>query len=389
MKKSCESIWDIISILIDKLRSIRYRGWRERLINGNDICYANEDNDYSYRIGSVERVSITGDHYECVGGNVNWLKIFTGDFDLKAPVYTLHNKAYLIGVNAVVVSRHNNILLESTLNSKGYLNKTGDAKYLMNVSKFETQENYDIAISLVNILSRSYFHWLIEVMPLLQSYFEYVKRHDVSPKIIINSNPANYQLEYLKLIGISTENIIIWDCKKAIVKTLIVPSLRFERLQVDEFWAWHLYSKKALNWVSSSLTFPRNDNPRYDKIYLSRKDSRIVVNDQYFQRRIEEYGFKTVYLEDYCVLDQIQLFREVKIIISVHGAALANLIFGEGIRVIELFPDARDSFLTYHFFQISSYFNHHHTLFFCETVNENHDIVVDCEKVCDILEGYG
>lgn len=85
--------------------------------------------------------------------------------------------------------------------------------------------------------------------------------------------------------------------------------------------------------------------------YLSadKSPSRIFVTRSKAQRRrikneielrtiLGRYGFKIVELGFDNPLEQIALFRNAEIIMSVHGASLTNLIWAKTARVIELFP---------------------------------------------------
>ena len=53
---------------------------------------------------------------------------------------------------------------------------------------------------------------------------------------------------------------------------------------------------------------------------------------------------------------------------------ISILIFFDNKKVIELFPVERNLVTTYHFYQISSFFNHKHLLYGLSSVNENQDM---------------
>jgi capsular polysaccharide biosynthesis protein len=63
-----------------------------------------------------------------------------------------------------------------------------------------------------------------------------------------------------------------------------------------------------------------------------------VLNEDKLIHLLESYGFKGVLLSTLPFTKQAELFASAKVIISAHGAGLANLSFcREGTHVIELF----------------------------------------------------
>ena len=52
---------------------------------------------------------------------------------------------------------------------------------------------------------------------------------------------------------------------------------------------------------------------------------------------LDKNGFIVVYLEDFCVEEQISLFNEAEVIVAVHGAALTNILFTKkNTKVVEI-----------------------------------------------------
>jgi capsular polysaccharide biosynthesis protein len=76
-------------------------------------------------------------------------------------------------------------------------------------------------------------------------------------------------------------------------------------------------------------------------IYISRGDSvnlRRLVNEDYLFSVLMSVGFKSYRLSELSVADQIALFSQAKMIVGVHGAGLANLVFASYRAVVyELF----------------------------------------------------
>ncbi|MEQ9506644.1 MAG: glycosyltransferase family 61 protein [Hyphomonas sp.] len=78
------------------------------------------------------------------------------------------------------------------------------------------------------------------------------------------------------------------------------------------------------------------------RIFISRLDApkRELLNHDAVMALLERYGFEHATLSGRSVAEQAALFREADVIVAVHGAALANLVFSPpGQKVIELLPN--------------------------------------------------
>jgi capsular polysaccharide biosynthesis protein len=74
-------------------------------------------------------------------------------------------------------------------------------------------------------------------------------------------------------------------------------------------------------------------------IYISRALTswRRIVNEDEVMRLLESYGFKTYLTERLSIGEQVALFSRAKAVVSVTGAALANVMFSqEGTHVLEI-----------------------------------------------------
>lgn len=66
------------------------------------------------------------------------------------------------------------------------------------------------------------------------------------------------------------------------------------------------------------------------RIYLSRRGSRFVVNEDEVVRLLQSRGFTRVFLEDLPFSQQLSTMRNAREIVAVHGAGLAWLVFKNG-----------------------------------------------------------
>lgn len=78
------------------------------------------------------------------------------------------------------------------------------------------------------------------------------------------------------------------------------------------------------------------------KIFISRKDSRKLKNEQDVEALLSSKGYKKVYAEDYSVMEQVAMVSHADCIVAIHGAALGLVVFRvlfdlPPIKLIELF----------------------------------------------------
>jgi capsular polysaccharide biosynthesis protein len=64
------------------------------------------------------------------------------------------------------------------------------------------------------------------------------------------------------------------------------------------------------------------------------------VNEAALVEQLTQHGFEVIDPAQLSFTEQIACFRQASIVVAVHGAALANLVFADNCRVVELFsPD--------------------------------------------------
>ncbi|MEB0263193.1 MULTISPECIES: glycosyltransferase 61 family protein [unclassified Mucilaginibacter] len=76
-----------------------------------------------------------------------------------------------------------------------------------------------------------------------------------------------------------------------------------------------------------------------DKVYLSRRKAgrKKVINEDDVESLLQEYGFRTVYNEDFSFLEQVAVYRNVNYLVSIHGSGLTNMLFmPEGSSILEI-----------------------------------------------------
>jgi hypothetical protein len=78
---------------------------------------------------------------------------------------------------------------------------------------------------------------------------------------------------------------------------------------------------------------------KHEKIFLARRDSRALDNQSEVENVLGSAGYKTVYMEDHSIEEQIGIAANARHVVAVHGAAMGFLTFNRAIdTVIELSP---------------------------------------------------
>lgn len=190
--------------------------------------------------------------------------------------------------------------------------------------------------TLVSLATRgshaNYYHFLLDVLP------RYGVLQECLPGLepdawFVNTN-TGYQRQLLSLIGLDPEKIrVVNPGKKVAVRAsnLVVPCIPNPDL-IAPTW--------TTSWLKENLPAKQlTDRPK--RLYITRgdaKNTRRVVNEDAVFAQLEKLGFVKLDPGSVSVQDQIDLFTAAEVIVSPHGAALANLTFcSPGVRVLELF----------------------------------------------------
>jgi hypothetical protein len=249
----------------------------------------------------------------------------------KATLFYLQN-SYLLGHKSLILSADNELFQEFTHNFnisslKKFLWKNPFYAFTSQVKKIQ-----GTGAVLLSPESHNYYHWLNDVLPRIRLYEEVLDRID---HFCIASNvPEKFKL-VLSSFGIPGEKIIkVGEREKLHFSNLFVASLpgsegRSPRWAVD-------YLRRRLIPASGAVAPSK-------KIYFKRGMAveRRVLNEEELVTMLKIEGFEVADPGTMSIAGQVTLAQQAKVIISAHGAALANLLFvNAGATVIELFgPD--------------------------------------------------
>lgn len=151
--------------------------------------------------------------------------------------------------------------------------------------------------------------------------------------------------------------------------------------ETGNFHPENLAKLKAI--VSSNLNL---NQPATKNIYISRAKAkrRFIKNEAEVAELLSKYGFTTVYLEDHSFTEQVKIVAESLNIISIHGAALAMLMFAkEGTSIMELRSKSDNINNMYYILANACNLNYYYLA--CESI-ENTKTANNFDLIADIKE---
>ena len=172
----------------------------------------------------------------------------------------------------------------------------------------------------------------------------------------------------------------------------------FERLTLVSPFAFGRYE------ISPLITNTLRDHPRVTelwrrpkrKIYVPRRNvaMRQVVNEGAVEAALKKMGFEVFDNAENSVREQARAFRDASIIVSPHGAGLANIVYCDpGTPVVEVVPEGYDQGVT-SYRSLADLFDLRYTQLFAREAAPdrkgnrcNADIEIDVAELTQILRG--
>ena len=198
-------------------------------------------------------------------------------------------------------------------------------------------------IEVVSIISGkdakdNYWHWLIDVLPRLIILEKELNYKEVT--LLVPDYEKKYQKDSLECLRKNKKtNYISLNRNRFSQFKKIVSCSNNENFEYYNFLLLSKLRDKILSHVKTN-SLPINDN--YEKIYISRDDStkknrRILENSREVEKFLSENGFKILILSKYSFLEQAAIFNRARVIIGLHGAGFANIIFSKKkTKIIEI-----------------------------------------------------
>ncbi len=213
--------------------------------------------------------------------------------------------------------------------------------------RYNPKRNIDYAVVLTNSYTHNYYHFIVDSLLKVNTIHQAIKNNGISGqlKFVVSHKQPKWLRKYLHLLNIDENSLIsIQEGECIEIENLLVPSPR--RFN-------HFLSKESVNYLKkiifTNLDFQVKQISPSRLIYISRNKAqrRKLLNENELVSALEKKGFELINLEDLSVAEQIQLMSETQLVCAPHGAGLANLIFCDIPRLIELLPHDHYGFSHY------------------------------------------
>ena len=222
----------------------------------------------------------------------------------------------------------NFILPNLSIDIKGLRRNSNIFKY--GITKFCKKFDIDV-ISIVSgrDAKDNYYHWLIDVLPrLIILEKEINKNKDIN--LLVPDCNISYQKESIKCFfkNKKTNLVSLYNNKFSQFKKIILCSNN-ENFEYLNYYLLSKLKKKILYQAKKKIFI---FNKTFEKIYISRDDARnkrSLKHDQEFENFLVKEGFKIVVLSEFSFLEQAIIFNRAKVILGLHGAGLANILFSK------------------------------------------------------------
>ncbi|WFB35688.1 glycosyltransferase family 61 protein [Kiritimatiellota bacterium B12222] len=211
-------------------------------------------------------------------------------------------------------------------------------------------------VSLVNCRGwqDQYFHWMLDVMPVLLLASKAFARPFAAFKILVPQSPCPY----------IQQSLDTWKVPEH-ARVKVIPGQRVLCEQGLCLSGSHRFQERGpqrphdpihplIPALYKEMPLPRAVSERKRRILIYRKAGapRAFQNFNDVEKFAHEEGFELVDLEKLYFSKQALLFAEASHVIAVHGAGLSNLVFASGCRVLEI--HSRLHGVRSEFFQLTS-----------------------------------
>ena len=188
--------------------------------------------------------------------------------------------------------------------------------------------------------SGNYYHWSIDFLPRLQTLWRHRERLPglaSVPLLISDDCPASI-LELMRHLGVEEHRLTTVPSDQPIaIDTLYIPSMpawSISTLGTCLRQRNAMLAPKLKNWIAAGAAHIGSE-----RVYLDRGTAkqRRIANEAEVRQLLREWGFTIVTPDPSNIRQQIASLAKTKIMVSVHGAGLANMSFAPaGCTVIEL-----------------------------------------------------
>ena len=294
------------------------------------------------------------------------------------------SEVYLYQLKNVIFCPQKNILLsnppqfiiEESISRSGFSGNKAPSK-----TEYYNQELKFLSgtcSAIRSIYYKPYYHMLIDNIPRLYQLCndKYTQNQNIK---LIFSNPLSEVEEFLvkKLIPSNFEVLTVSQDFSYLVEEFIYSSFlsqKFSGYLPLEFHEW--FQAKVL---------PNRPSNKNKRIFIMRKGRRSITNNSILLKYLEQEGFQGYYLEDMSIEQQIELFYDAEFVVAAHGAGLANIIFSQKIKLLELFPTPQ---VLPHFYYLSKSMGHDYQYWCGNSMYRDSNFKVNTSEIIKLVENF-
>lgn len=187
----------------------------------------------------------------------------------------------------------------------------------------------------------NYWHWLFDVLPK----FGILEKSKIKTKIDFFLVPAlkkKFQFDTLESLNINFKKILDSEKNKHILSNNMIvtdhpinfnnnPSKSILHIPI-----WIIF------WLRKKFLLKKKKINEFSKIFINRNDkftsnTRTVTNNKDLINFLRKKNFKILTLSNFTFKEQVEIFNSAKIIIGLHGAGFANIVFSSpNTKIIEI-----------------------------------------------------
>jgi hypothetical protein len=168
--------------------------------------------------------------------------------------------------------------------------------------------------------AEGFWHWMMENLPYV------ILAEDAAYDGYYVIPTTSFSRQSIELLGVHPDRIIDYRSCNFQVERLYLPQ-RIHGWALDNYpYLLNLIRQKILAAIHHS-----EKETRHQRIYISRNklssQRRMVVNEDALLDVLSPYGFKTIYMEDMSLKEQLTLMANAEVLITPHGAAMVHTLF--------------------------------------------------------------
>lgn len=179
----------------------------------------------------------------------------------------------------------------------------------------------------------NYYHWLLQALPRLELIRRVEGQLGCVDWYVVPKLTKAFQRESIRLAGINGSKLVELSQGTITADTVIASNVPAEG-------SYHIGQRWIAEYLRSIIP-PLPHVATFERIYVARRlsVSRRIANERAVRDLLHDLDFHSVSMDGLSLRAQASLFHSARVIVAVHGGALANLVHTRpGCALVELLP---------------------------------------------------